>query len=196
MTTANKITLIRIAMIPFFIYFAMQCTTGGQITALALFCVASFTDFLDGYVARKYNQVTDFGKFVDPLADKLLVTAALLVFIEKGVFPAWMVFVILARELIITSLRNVAAAKGRVLAATWTGKVKTCVQIAGIILIFGKAIAEAYAGNPLAGGGQPAPSPFYMVIAVVMTLVTLYSGYDYMVKNWDMVKEGASKPKV
>lgn len=195
MTTANKITLIRIAMIPFFIYFAMQSTEDGMIAALALFCIASFTDFLDGYVARKYNQVTDFGKFVDPLADKLLVTAALLIFIEKGVFPAWMVFIILAREFIITSLRNVAAAKGRVLAATWTGKVKTCVQIAGIILIFGKSIAEAYAGNPLTSGGQAAPSPFFMFIAVVMTLVTLYSGFDYMVKNWDIVKEGASKPK-
>ena len=149
MTTANKITLTRIAMIPFFIYFAAQpmlnveeykvgifsfptCT----LIALILFCVASFTDFLDGYVARKYNQVTDFGKFVDPLADKLLVASALILFVEQKAMAGWMVCVILARELIITSLRVVAANKGRVLAATWTGKVKTCVQIGGIIIIY------------------------------------------------------------
>ena len=128
MTTANKITLTRIAMIPFFIYFAAQpmlnveeykvgifsfptCT----LIALILFCVASFTDFLDGYVARKYNQVTDFGKFVDPLADKLLVASALILFVEQKAMAGWMVCVILARELIITSLRVVAANKGRVL---------------------------------------------------------------------------------
>ena len=126
MTTANKITLTRIAMIPFFIYFAAQpmliidrgnyivsfptCT----VIALVLFCVASFTDFLDGYVARKYNQVTDFGKFVDPLADKLLVASALILFVEQKAMAGWMVCVILARELIITSLRVVAANKGRV----------------------------------------------------------------------------------
>ena len=148
MTTANKITLTRIAMIPFFIYFAAQpmlnveeykvgifsfptCT----LIALILFCVASFTDFLDGYVARKYNQVTDFGKFVDPLADKLLVASALILFVEQKAMAGWMVCVILARELIITSLRVVAANKGVVMAATWTGKVKTCVQIGGIIII-------------------------------------------------------------
>ena len=149
MTTANKITLTRIAMIPFFIYFAAQpmlnveeykvgifsfptCT----LIALILFCVASFTDFLDGYVARKYNQVTDFGKFVDPLADKLLVASALILFVEQKAMAGWMVCVILARELIITSLRVVAANKGVVMAATWTGKVKTCVQIGGIIIIY------------------------------------------------------------
>ena len=198
MTTANKITLVRIAMLPFFIVCAMQPTPGFQIAALVLFCVASFTDFLDGYIARKYNQVTDFGKFVDPLADKLLVCAALLLFCERGVFPAWMVFIILAREFIITSLRNVAAAKGRVLAATWTGKVKTCVQIAGIILMFLLAIMEASVQYPpentivfLTGDVGMA----YLVIAAVVTLVTLYAGVDYMVKNWDLVKDGASKPK-
>ena len=147
MTTANKITLTRIAMIPFFIYFAAQpmliidetrylaAFPTSTVIALVLFCVASFTDFLDGYVARKYNQVTDFGKFVDPLADKLLVASALILFVEQKAMAGWMVCVILARELIITSLRVVAANKGRVLAATWTGKVKTCVQIGGIIVV-------------------------------------------------------------
>lgn len=208
MTTANKITIIRILMIPFFIFCAMQQSASMQIAALVLFCVASFTDFLDGYVARKYNQVTDFGKFVDPLADKLLVTAALLIFIEKGIFPAWMVFIILAREFIITSLRIVAANKGRVLAATWTGKVKTCVQIAGIILDFlflillGSGESSAALGmiggadGPTAimvtntAGGTP---QIPLLIAVVMTIVTLYSGFDYLRKNWDLIKDGAVK---
>ena len=127
MTTANKITLTRIAMIPFFIYFAAQpmliidetrylaAFPTSTVIALVLFCVASFTDFLDGYVARKYNQVTDFGKFVDPLADKLLVASALILFVEQKAMAGWMVCVILARELIITSLRVVAANKGVVM---------------------------------------------------------------------------------
>lgn len=190
MTAANKITLIRIAMIPFFIYCAMQGTASFQIAALILFCVASFTDFLDGYVARKYNQVTDFGKFVDPLADKLLVTAALLIFIEKGMFAAWMVFIILAREFIITSLRIVAANKGRVLAAAWTGKVKTCVQIGGIIVDFLLLIA-ADGALKLTESGLPLPE----IVAWVVTLVTLYSGWDYLHKNWDLIRDGAVKSK-
>lgn len=208
MTTANKITLVRIAMIPFFIWFALQDRADSQIVALVLFCAASFTDFLDGYIARKYNQVTDFGKFVDPLADKLLVTGALLIFIEKGIFPSWMVFIILAREFIITSLRIVAANKGRVLAAAWTGKVKTCVQIAGIILdflfliFFGTAPAPWSASGVIGGADGPTAIvvtgsglSFPALVAWAMTLVTLYSGWDYLHKNWDLIKNGAVKEK-
>lgn len=239
MTTANKITLVRIAMIPFFVVFALMDGVGYQIAALALFCIASFTDFLDGYIARKYNQVTDFGKFVDPLADKLLVTAALVIFVGQGLMASWMVFIILAREFIITSLRNVAAAKGQVMAAAWSGKVKTCVQIAGIILIFlivivgamlgqpyldivpkettlweTAAIGISYAisgwmGSPSAAfgviGGADGPTAIFVsgnplggitnIIGLIMTLVTLYSGYDYLKRNWDLVAEGATKPK-
>ena len=208
MTTANKITLVRICMIPFFIWFALQQDATSYAIALGLFCLASFTDFLDGYVARKYNQVTDFGKFVDPLADKLLVCAALLIFIEKGIFPAWMVFIVLAREFIITSLRNVAAAKGRVLAATWTGKVKTCVQIAGIILDFffliftnGSTVDAATIGV-IGGADGPTSVVVFgagnilpLVVAWVVTLMTLYAGIDYLAKNWDLIKDGAVKPK-
>ncbi|MFR4978222.1 MAG: CDP-diacylglycerol--glycerol-3-phosphate 3-phosphatidyltransferase [Butyricicoccus sp.] len=187
MTTANKITLARIALIPFFIWFATRWTPPGDAIALVLFCVASATDFLDGYVARKYNQVTDFGKFVDPLADKLLVTAALVIFVERGLFAGWMVFVILAREFIITSLRNVAAAKGQVMAAAWSGKVKTCVQIAVIIAIFLFSIVT--------GMGTPLPAVLPYACAWVATLVTIYSGYDYMHRNWELVAQGATKPK-
>ena len=223
MTTANKITLTRIAMIPFFIYFAAQpmlnveeykvgifsfptCT----LIALILFCVASFTDFLDGYVARKYNQVTDFGKFVDPLADKLLVASALILFVEQKAMAGWMVCVILARELIITSLRVVAANKGVVMAATWTGKVKTCVQIGGIIIIylyyiFWWAMFSGTAGLSFETGDSIAYSllipstgstPLLLtIVGWVVTLVTIYSGYDYLKKNWDLIKDGAVKAK-
>jgi CDP-diacylglycerol--glycerol-3-phosphate 3-phosphatidyltransferase len=211
MTTANKITLTRIAMIPFFIYFAAQpmytqindvvyfptCT----VIALVLFCVASFTDFLDGYVARKYNQVTDFGKFVDPLADKLLVSSALILFVEQKAMAGWMVCVILARELIITSLRVVAANKGRVLAATWTGKVKTCVQIGGIIVIYLYYIILGAMTSGISSADGPTavimnytPMPITLV-GWVVTLVTIYSGYDYLKKNWDLIKDGAVKAK-
>lgn len=183
MTTANKITLARIALIPIFVVFALMQTPVCDLTALILFCLASFTDFLDGYIARKYNQVTDFGKFVDPLADKLLVTAALVIFVGHGQMASWMVFIILAREFIITSLRNVAAAKGQVMAAAWSGKVKTCVQIAGIIAIFLDA--------GVLGGTVITPAAGW-----IMTIVTLYSGYDYLHRNWNLVAEGATKPKL
>ena len=222
MTTANKITLTRICMIPFFLYFASQpmfifdseaviqgiypiIFPTATVVALVLFCVASFTDFLDGYVARKYNQVTDFGKFVDPLADKLLVTSALVLFAEQGAMAGWMVCVILARELIITSLRVVAANKGRVLAATWTGKVKTCVQIGGIIVIYLYYILIGAAGSDAlnSADGMTSTAVFVtgepdMLLTIagwVITLVTIYSGYDYLRKNWDIIKDGAVKEK-
>ena len=215
MTTANKITLVRILMIPFFVVFAVLGGPKYDTIALILFCLASVTDFLDGYVARKYNQVTDFGKFVDPLADKLLVTAALVIFVERGLFAAWMVFVILAREFIITSLRNVAAAKGQVMAAAWSGKVKTCVHIAGIILIFLYVIALGGAvGCPNYSDSVSAIAVVTLgtgwlanlsdgetlmllptVVSWVVTLVTVYSGYDYLHRNWALVAEGATRPK-
>ena len=184
------------------------------VVALVLFCVASFTDFLDGYVARKYNQVTDFGKFVDPLADKLLVTSALVLFAEQGAMAGWMVCVILARELIITSLRVVAANKGRVLAATWTGKVKTCVQIGGIIVIYlyyifiGAVGSGAFDSMTVSSDGSFSATStvmfltgtdgyptFVYFVGWVITLVTIYSGYDYLRKNWDIIKDGAVKEK-
>ena len=232
MTTANKITLTRIAMIPFFLYFASQPmllhdeATQAQtmvpaflfptatVVALVLFCVASFTDFLDGYVARKYNQVTDFGKFVDPLADKLLVTSALVLFVGQGAMAGWMVCVIIARELIITSLRVVAANKGRVLAATWTGKVKTCVQIGGIIVIYlyyifiGAVGSGAFDSMTVSSDGSFSATStvmfltgtdgyptFVYFVGWLVTLVTIYSGYDYLRKNWDIIKDGAVKEK-
>ena len=232
MTTVNKITLTRICMIPFFLYFASQPMLvfdqeawqnsfqietffpTATVVALVLFCVASFTDFLDGYIARKYNQVTDFGKFVDPLADKLLVTSALVLFVGQGAMAGWMVCVIIARELIITSLRVVAANKGRVLAATWTGKVKTCVQIGGIIAIYlyyifiGAVGSGAFDSMTVSSDGSFSATStvmfltgtdgyptFVYFVGWVITLVTIYSGYDYLRKNWDIIKDGAVKEK-
>ena len=188
MTLANKITLTRIALIPIFIVLAVIGGPTMDIAALILFIVCSATDFLDGYVARKYNQVTDFGKFVDPLADKLLVCAAMMMFVDRGLMAGWMVFVILAREFIITSLRTVAMGKNRVLAAAWSGKVKTCVQIAGVIVIF---LCSIVCGGELTDTAHM----ITVVAAWAMTLVTLDSGYDYMHRNWDIVAEGATRSK-
>lgn len=188
MTLANQITLARIALIPIFLVFAVLGGTAFDIAALVLFLVASATDFLDGYVARKYNQVTDFGKFVDPLADKLMVCAALMIFVDRGLMSGIMVFIILAREFIITSLRTVAMGKNKVMAAAWSGKVKTCTQIAGIVVIFLCSIVS---------GGQPTgmAAGLITVSVWVMTLMTLYSGYDYLHRNWDIVAEGATRAK-
>lgn len=188
MTLANKITLARIALIPVFLVIAVLGGPALDAAAMVLFIVCSATDFLDGYVARKYNQVTDFGKFVDPLADKLLVCAAMLLFVDRGLMAGWMVFIILAREFIITSLRTVAMGKNRVLAAAWSGKVKTCVQIAGVVVIF---LCSIVSGGTLAGAAQT----FVVLSGWVMTLVTLYSGYDYLRRNWDIVAEGATRSK-
>lgn len=191
MTLANKITLARIALIPFFLFFAIMGGKTFDIIALILFIVCSVTDFLDGYVARKYNQVTDFGKFVDPLADKLLICAAMLAFVERGLMFAWIVFIILAREFIITSLRTVAAMKGTAMAAAWSGKVKTCIQIAGVIVIF---LCTIFAGaRTLYADGVI--GLIIQLTGWLMMIVTLYSGWDYLHRNWDIVAEGATKPK-
>ena len=122
MNTANKLTMIRVVLIPVFIVLLYLDLT---LAALAIFILASVTDFIDGYVARHYNQITDFGKFMDPLADKLLVVSAMLWFIESGQMPAWAVLIVVAREFAVTGLRLVAVDNGRVIAAGWSGKVKS-----------------------------------------------------------------------
>lgn len=188
MTLANKITLTRIALIPIFVILMVVDGRVCTILALLLFLITSATDFLDGYVARKYNQVTDFGKFVDPLADKLLVTAALVMFVDKGFINGAFVWIILAREFIITSLRTIAAMKGTAMAASMSGKVKTCVQIAGIIVIF---LCDILSGDVMGVLGRT----WSLTAAVIMTIVTLYSGYDYLARNWYLIADGATKKK-
>ena len=133
MNLPNKLTVLRVILIPFFIYFLMY--TPYKYVALAIFIVASLTDLLDGKIARKYNLVTNFGKFMDPLADKLLVCAALICFVEQSILPSWMVIIIISREFIISGFRLVAVEQGVVIAANYWGKVKTTCQMIMIVLL-------------------------------------------------------------
>ncbi len=139
MNLPNKLTLLRIMMIPVVVVLLDLDFPFNNLVALAVFILASITDTLDGYIARKYNLITDFGKFMDPIADKLLVTAAMLVFVDWHMMPAWVVIVVVAREFIVSALRLVAANNGRVIAAGWSGKVKTastmvciCIMLLGL----------------------------------------------------------------
>lgn len=168
MTTASKITLVRVAMIPIFMALLLL---GYRWIALAVFILASVTDFVDGYVARHYNQVSDFGKFLDPLADKLLVTACMLIFVEWGRMPAWAVMIVLTREFAVTGLRLVAVGNGRVIAAGRSGKVKTFSTMVGLCLMMAFPIWW-----------------LDWVVTAVITLTTLYSGVEYFVKNWDVIR--------
>ena len=130
MTTANKITLFRVILIPVFL---ILLYTGAKWAALAVYIVACISDTVDGYIARHYNQVTDFGKFMDPLADKILVLSAMCWFIEVGQMPGWLVAIVLFREFAVSGLRLIAVERGRVIAAVWSGKIKTTVTMVGII---------------------------------------------------------------
>ena len=173
MTTANKLTLCRVVMIPIFLVLLYVDFTGHLWAALAVFILASVTDFIDGYVARHYHQITDFGKFMDPLADKLLVMSAMAWFVEVAWMPAWAFFVVIARELAVTGLRLVAVEQGRVIAAAKSGKVKTACTMVGIILmlIFPSATLR-------------------LVCVAVILVTTLYSGIEYFVKNKDVLAKG------
>lgn len=165
MTTASKLTLLRVVMIPAFMAVFLL---GYNWVALAIFILASVTDFVDGYVARHYNQVSDFGKFLDPLADKLLVTSAMLIFVQWGRMPSWAVMLVLTREFAISGLRMVAASKGTVMAAAWSGKIKTASTMVGLCLMM------VCMNNPLVD----------TVVTWVIVVTTLYSGIEYFVKNW------------
>ena len=136
-----------------------------------IYCVASFTDYLDGHIARKYNLVTNFGKFMDPLADKLLVSSALICMIELGFLPAWIVIIIISREFIITGFRLIAAEGGLVIAASWWGKIKTVTQMLMIILVL------------LGVGGI-----IGNILIILATVFTVISGVDYIVKNIGVLK--------
>ena len=171
MTLASKITLVRIALIPVymvFMYLSDGVTNLWMWIALGIFILASITDFVDGYVARKFNQISDFGKFLDPLADKLLTIAAMVMFCQWDVFPAWALMLVLTREFAVTGLRLVAVGNGNVIAAGWSGKVKTACTMVGLcaMMVF--------------------PSVVYVTIPVIAVIVvtTVYSGVEYFIKNW------------
>ena len=171
MTLASKITLVRVALIP--AYMATMYLSAGEAglwmyISLAIFILASVTDFVDGYIARHYNQVTDFGKFLDPLADKLLTIAAMCIYCEWGIFPAWALMIVLTREFAVTGLRLVAVQKGTVIAAGWSGKVKTASTMVGLCVMM------AIPGIALLNG----------IVIGMIVVTTLYSGIEYFVQNW------------
>ena len=172
MNTPNKLTIARVIMIPFFVAFLMYDITGAadKWIALVIFVAASLTDTLDGYLARKYNLVTNFGKFMDPLADKLLVSSAMICLIQMDKLPAWIVIVIISREFIISGFRLVAADNGIVIAASYWGKFKTVSQMILIILM----IMDIQ--NPV----FQTLITVFIVIAVALTIISLA---DYIVKN-------------
>ena len=173
MTTASKITLVRVVLIPVFMVLLL-CSGGNDAlrwAALAVFVVASISDFVDGYIARHYNQVTDFGKFLDPLADKLLVTACMMIFVGQGRMLSWIVFIVIAREFAVTGLRLVAVGNGRVIAAGWSGKIKTSCTMVGLILMM----------------AMTSSATLDMVVSIVILVTTVYSGVEYFSKNWDVL---------
>ena len=172
MTTASKITLIRVFFIPLFM--VLMYLSGGQPglwmwLSLGVFILASITDYIDGEIARKYNQVSDFGKFLDPLADKLLTIAAMTMFCEWGSFPAWALMIVLTREFAVTGLRLVAVGKGKVIAAGWSGKVKTASTMIGLCAWM------AFPTVSLLGG----------IVVGVIVVTTVYSGVEYFIQNWN-----------
>ncbi len=175
MNLPNKLTMFRVILIPFFVVFLLvEITAVDKWIALAIFIIASLTDFLDGQIARKYNLVTNFGKFMDPLADKLLVCSALICLVALERIPAWMVIVIIAREFIISGFRLVASDNGVVIAASYWGKLKTTFQIIMICLM----IADLEA--------LQIPTMIVTWVAVILTVVSLV---DYLVKNKDVMKD-------
>ena len=179
MNLPNKLTTLRVIMIPFFVFFLLW-QHGENYTfrmiALALFIIASLTDLLDGKIARKYNLVTNFGKFMDPLADKLLVCSALICLIELNALPAWMVIIIISREFIISGFRLIASDNGVVIAASYWGKFKTTFQMVSVVLLILDIPALAFV------------TTICVWIALLLTIVSLV---DYIYKNHKILTEGS-----
>lgn len=181
MNLPNKLTVVRVLMIPFFVWFMLP-SLGGEMAAskwiaLAIFCIASLTDLLDGKIARKYNLVTNFGKFMDPLADKLLVGAAMICLVEMGRLPAWIVIVIISREFIISGFRLIASDNGIVIASSYWGKFKTVFQMAMIIVLI-----AAFEGSVFAVVEQ-----ILIWVSLILTIVSLV---DYIRKNKEVLTQG------
>ena len=179
MNLPNKLTTLRVIMIPFFVFFLLWQNGENRtfrIIALALFIIASLTDLLDGKIARKYNLVTNFGKFMDPLADKLLVCSALICLIELNALPAWMVIVIISRAFIISGFRLIASDNGVVIAASYWGKFKTTFQMVSVVLLILDIQALAFV------------TTICVWIALLLTIVSLV---DYIYKNHKILTEGS-----
>lgn len=172
MNLPNKLTLLRIVLIAPFLLVLYLDVPGAAYIALAIFILASLTDLLDGKIARKYGLITDFGKFADPLADKMLVTAAMLWFVENGQMPGWALLIVIVREFAVSGLRMVASDKGRVIAAGWSGKVKTASTMVCIVLMF-----------------LPIPPVVGTACVAVIVAATIWSGVEYFVKNRDCLRD-------
>ena len=175
MNLPNKLTLLRILLIPVFVILMLSQVSNFFLISCVIFIIASITDFLDGKIARKYNLVTDFGKFMDPLADKLLVLSALICMIEYDLVAGWMVIIIVARELTVSILRAIAADNGKVIAASGGGKIKTTSQMIAIILLL---IGANYSNSQIVFVGT--------IAMYIATIFTLYSGIDYLYKNREL----------
>ncbi|MEG1255171.1 CDP-diacylglycerol--glycerol-3-phosphate 3-phosphatidyltransferase [Clostridium sp.] len=176
MNLANKLTVLRMILVPVFLICSMYNTVEANIVALIIFIVASITDKLDGYIARSKNQITNFGKFMDPLADKLLVTCALILLVEKGIIPAWVVVVIISREFIVSGLRTLAASQGVVIAASNWGKLKTVIQMIAIIM-----------GLLLPIYNAPWLNVITNISVYIAAIITVISGIDYFVKGKNVI---------
>ncbi|MGN0293668.1 MAG: CDP-diacylglycerol--glycerol-3-phosphate 3-phosphatidyltransferase [Lachnospiraceae bacterium] len=178
MNLPNKLTIIRVLLIPFFVFFLLVPVAGeaSRYIALVVFIVASLTDLADGKIARKYNLVTNFGKFMDPLADKLLVCSALICFVEMGLLPAWIVIIIISREFIISGFRLIASDNGVVIAASYWGKFKTTSQMIMIVLLIAQIPGTVF----------DVLEQLFIYIALILTVVSLI---DYLIKNKDVLKQ-------
>ena len=168
-TTANKITVLRIVLIPVFLFLAYREL---RIAALAVYLIACLSDMADGYIARHYNQITNFGKFMDPLADKMLVLSAMCWFIDCGQMPGWVVAAVLFREFAVSGLRLVAVERQRVIAAAWSGKIKTAVTMVclAVMMVFPLPVLDS-------------------VCSVLILLTTVWSGCEYFIKNRDVFRD-------
>ncbi len=172
MNLPNKLTVLRIVLILPFLLVLYLDVPGASYIALAIFIIASLTDLLDGKIARSRNLVTDFGKFADPLADKMLVVAAMLWFVENGQMPGWALLIVILREFAVSGLRMVASDQGRVIAAGWSGKVKTASTMVCIVLMF-----------------LSIPDLVNTLCVAVIVVTTLWSGVEYFVKNRDCLRD-------
>ncbi len=171
MTTANKLTILRIILVPVFLGVLYAGFPGSNIWALIIFIVASLTDLLDGYIARHYNQITNFGKFMDPLADKILVMSAMCWFVEAHQMPGWALAIVLLREFAVSGMRLVAVEQGKVIAAAWSGKVKTASTMVCLCLMM-----------------LSIPEWLNTLCVIVIVATTVYSGIEYFMKNAEVFK--------
>lgn len=188
MNLANKLTLLRILLVPIFLVFiVVKGIPYGTFIATFIFIIASITDKLDGYIARSRNQITTFGKFMDPLADKLLVTTALITLVEYRVVPSWAAIIIIAREFAVSGLRTIAASEGKVIAASWWGKIKTVIQILAIILLLIQVnIGETQSLYSMVINSSFLNNFFKYVPSIMLdisVIITIISGCEYFRKN-------------